>query len=116
MHQNDNLQGEKDGIWGENATLTGIKNNVSGARILATGEEVAHEKTDDGKLFLKGLPQNPPDPYNTVIALELEGKPEVFDYSEIALWDIPLSSLEEYYLNNLAKNMTKTHFLLGHTS
>ena len=69
----------------ENATLTGIKNNVLEVRILATGEEVAHEKTDDGKLFLKGLPQNPPDPYDTVIVLELEGKPEVFDYSEIAL-------------------------------
>jgi len=67
----------------ENATLTGIKNNVLGARILATGKEVAHEKTDDGKLFLKGLPQNPPDPYDTVIALELGGKPEVFDYSGI---------------------------------
>ncbi len=69
----------------ESATLTGIKNRVLGARILATGEKVAFEETNNGKLFLKGLPQNPPDPYDTVIALELDGKPEPFDYSGIPL-------------------------------
>lgn len=70
---------------GENLTVTGIKNKVLGAKMLATGRKVTFEKTDNGKLFLKELPQNPPDPYDTIIALELDGKPEPFDYSGIPL-------------------------------
>ena len=70
---------------GENATFTGIKNAILTARILATGEKVAFKKMNDGKLFLKKLPQNPADPYDTVIALELEGEPEAFDYTGIPL-------------------------------
>lgn len=69
----------------QNATFTGIKNNVLGAKILATGERVSYKKTDDGKLFLKELPQGSIDPYDTVIALGLEGKPEPFDYSGLPL-------------------------------
>jgi len=52
---------------------------------LATREEVAFKKMNDGKLFLKKLPQNSADSYGTVIALELEGKPESFDYTGIPL-------------------------------
>jgi len=70
---------------GKIATVVGIKNNVVSAYFLASGKKIKFEKTDNGKLFLKGLPEEPPDKYDTVIALELDGKPETFDYSGIPL-------------------------------
>jgi len=70
---------------GEVATIPSIKNNVVWAEILATGKKVKFEKRDNGILVLKGLPQNPPDKYDTVIKVELEGKPETFGYQGIPL-------------------------------
>ena len=59
---------------GKEAVVPGLKNNVLSARILATGKKVGFEKTQDGKLCLKGLPPAPPDKYDTVIAVEVDGK------------------------------------------
>lgn len=70
---------------GETAVIPLIKNNVLSAKILTTGRKVKFEKKDNGILILKGLPKNPPDKYNTVIAIELEGKPETFNYDGIPL-------------------------------
>ncbi len=66
-------------------TITGIKNEVLKAKILATKKEVKVEKMGEGKISISGLLKEPPDPYDTVIALELDGKPEVFDYREMSL-------------------------------
>ncbi len=45
---------------------------VRSARLLATGEPVRFEQTDNRRL-LRDLPREPPDPFASVIALEAEG-------------------------------------------
>ena len=70
---------------GEIAPAAGIKNKVISAHILATGQEVEVEQKSQGRLFIKGLPEEPPDRHDTVIKLELEGKPEAFNYEGIPL-------------------------------
>jgi len=70
---------------GEVATISGIKNNVLSAKILGTTRKIRFEKKDNGLLVLKGLPKNPPDKYDTVIKVELKGKPETFSYEGISL-------------------------------
>ncbi|MBS7606054.1 MAG: alpha-L-fucosidase [Candidatus Bathyarchaeia archaeon] len=55
--------------------IAGIKNRVTGARMLAADKTLPSEQRED-RLFIKGLPKRPPDPIDTVIALELEGEPE----------------------------------------
>lgn len=57
-------------------TVPGIKNEIKAARVLATGQEAVVERGTNTRTFLKGLPKTPPDPCDTVIKLELEGKPE----------------------------------------
>ncbi len=70
---------------GEIAPVAGIKNRVISAHILTIGEEVEIEQKPQGRLFIKGLPEEPPDRHDTVIKLELEGKPEAFNYEGIPL-------------------------------
>ncbi|MCX5642824.1 MAG: alpha-L-fucosidase [Candidatus Omnitrophica bacterium] len=70
---------------GETASMPGIKNKVLSAVILATGQKVKIEQDKDGRLFLTGLPQEPPDRNNTVIKLKLDGKPKFIDYAGIPL-------------------------------
>ncbi|MFH1475909.1 MAG: alpha-L-fucosidase [Verrucomicrobiota bacterium] len=70
---------------GETVAVSGIKNKVLSAIIMATGRKAKIEQTKDGRLFLKGLPKEPPDRSDTVIKLKLEGKPKAFDYSGMPL-------------------------------
>jgi alpha-L-fucosidase len=63
--------------YGPDLWIGGMETQVLGARILSTGEPVAFEQTWDPtvRLHLKGLPESPPDPVATVIALECDGVP-----------------------------------------
>ncbi|MBU0713738.1 MAG: alpha-L-fucosidase [Verrucomicrobia bacterium] len=70
---------------GETVAVAGIKNKVLAATILATGRKAKIEQTKDGRLFLKGLPKEPPDRNDTVIRLKLDGKPKPFNYSGMPL-------------------------------
>ena len=70
---------------GSIATIAGIKNKILSARILGVNKKIKVEQTIDGKVFIKGLPENPPDKHDTVIALELDGKPEPYSYDGIPL-------------------------------
>ena len=70
---------------GETAAITGVKSKVLSVHLLATGQAAKIEQTGDGRLFLRGLPLEPPDPDDTVIALKLDGKPEAYKYEGIAL-------------------------------
>jgi hypothetical protein len=60
---------------GRRITIGNIKNRVLSARMIAAGRAVDFRQEDD-RLFLENLPRRAPDPYDTVIALELEGRPE----------------------------------------
>ena len=56
--------------------VPGIKNTVESAEVLGTGDRAAIEMRSNDRTFLRGLPKSPPDPYDTVIKLVLDGKPE----------------------------------------
>jgi alpha-L-fucosidase len=60
---------------GKEATIAGIKNKVLSAHILPTGAKAKVIQKDD-RLFLRGLPTKAPDSYDSVIVMELDGKPE----------------------------------------
>jgi alpha-L-fucosidase len=63
-------------FWpGREMCVAGIKNRVTGAYMLATGKKLRLEQKGD-RLFVRGLPPIAPDPIDTVVALELDGKPE----------------------------------------
>jgi len=64
-------------FWpGKEMCLAGIGNKVAKAYLLASGEELSLEQERD-RLFLRGLPPRAPDPMDTVVVLEIEGKPKV---------------------------------------
>ncbi len=66
---------------GKKAVLTGIKNKILSVKILTTGQKVNAKEAGSGKILLSGLPERPPDRYNTVIELKLDGKPRSMDYA-----------------------------------
>lgn len=56
--------------------IPGIRNRVKRATILSTGQEGRVVTAGNNRTFIKDLPRTPPDPCNTVVKLELDGKPE----------------------------------------
>jgi len=56
-------------------SVPNIKNKIKSATVLSTGQKASIE-TAPPRTFIKGLPKTPPDPYDTVIKLVLDGKPE----------------------------------------
>jgi hypothetical protein len=60
---------------GETACIAGVGNEVKSARLLATGQEAKVTRASNGRVIMSGLPADPPDPYDAVIALELDGPP-----------------------------------------
>ena len=75
---------------GKEAVIPGIKNKVLSATILISGKKVEFKQLGDGKVVLSGLPVKPPDKYDTVIKLKLQGKPETFYYMADKKAGIPL--------------------------
>ena len=68
-------------FWpGREMCVAGVKNNVLKAYMLATGKKLQFEQQRDC-LFIRGLPSRSPDPVDTVVALELDGKPEAMPAS-----------------------------------
>ncbi|HPA45752.1 MAG TPA: alpha-L-fucosidase [bacterium] len=51
---------------------------VASARVLSTGQEATIEQKGD-RVWLRGLPDYPPDPYMNVIELEFDGEPRASD-------------------------------------
>lgn len=60
---------------GKEMCVAGIKNRVLGAHMVVTGKRLSFEQKRD-RLFVRDLPMRSPDPTDTVVALELDGKPE----------------------------------------
>ncbi len=59
---------------GPELVVAGLRSRVKCARLLATGEHVPFEQTDE-RLFVRGLPDKPPDSPASVIALECASRP-----------------------------------------
>jgi len=75
------LKGNKAYFWctrwpGEELTIGGLRTEVKKAMLLATGDPIAFEQTEN-RLVLKDLPQENPDPIAgvSVIALQCDGAP-----------------------------------------
>ncbi len=60
---------------GREITIANVKNRVLSGRILTTGRKIEVAQKED-RVFLRNLPRKAPDPYNSVIAVELDGKPQ----------------------------------------
>ncbi|MEM0024198.1 MAG: alpha-L-fucosidase [Thermofilaceae archaeon] len=56
---------------GSKITVANVGFRVLAARLLADGRELKFRQ-DGSRVFLEGLPPQPPDPYDTVIELEIE--------------------------------------------
>jgi alpha-L-fucosidase len=67
---------------GTEMVVAGIGNEVKRASMLADGKELPFEQKDD-RLFVRGLPDQSPDPVDTVVALEIEGDPVT---AEASFW------------------------------
>jgi alpha-L-fucosidase len=67
---------------GTEMVVAGIGNDVTGARMLASGRELDYDQRDD-RLFVHGLPEKSPDPIDTVVVLEVEGEPRT---AEAGYW------------------------------
>ncbi len=62
-------------LWpGPGWALTELSNTVQSARLLTTGEEVEFDQQGD-RIVFPTLPEEPPDPHISVIALELDSAP-----------------------------------------
>jgi alpha-L-fucosidase len=57
---------------GKEFTLTNVKGKIKSATILKTGQKIKIEDKGNNRFLLKKLSVAPPDPYDTVIKLELE--------------------------------------------
>ncbi len=60
---------------GEEACIAGVDNEVKSARLLATGQPCTITRASNGRVNIGGLPTDPPDPHDAVIALDLDGTP-----------------------------------------
>jgi alpha-L-fucosidase len=68
-------------FWpGTEMCIAGIKNQIIEVSMLATGESLRFEQRKD-RLFVRDLPEQPPDPIDTVIAVKLNGKPSTISGS-----------------------------------
>ena len=63
---------------GSRIIIGNIKNRIRAARLITTSKTVAYRQEED-RLILEDLPKKAPDPYDSVIALEIDGQPEAFD-------------------------------------
>jgi alpha-L-fucosidase len=74
-------------FFGPQTMLISIANEVERVRVLGTGQEVAFRQ-EGPRLFLDGLPEEPPDPVMPMIAVELDGPPRAVPH--------PLLDLSRY--------------------
>ncbi|MCS7120212.1 MAG: alpha-L-fucosidase [Candidatus Bathyarchaeota archaeon] len=64
---------------GSKITISCVKNKVLSAKLLANGEKVKFEQMEDRVTF-RNLPKKAPDPLDSVISIEFDGKPEALPH------------------------------------
>lgn len=74
-------------LWwqGEELHLCGLKNDIVSARVLGHNTKVQVHREGE-HIYLRNLPPQSPDPFCTVIALELDGKPASLPWAKYRLW------------------------------
>jgi len=61
-------------------------NEIRRATIMMTGQELEIAPGTDDRVFLRGLPKKPPHLYDTVIKLELDGRPRGIRREDGVIW------------------------------
>jgi alpha-L-fucosidase len=61
---------------GEQACIAGVGQSIESAYILPTRQNLDFSFLPNGRLVLSGLPQDPPDEFDSVIVLNFKNKPE----------------------------------------
>ncbi len=67
---------------GETLHFAGLANEIRGARVLGREDIDVSVERDGDHIYLTGLPELPPDPDITVIAIDCEGEPEAVEWGE----------------------------------
>jgi alpha-L-fucosidase len=80
---------------GQTLHLSGLDNRVRAARYVAGGQPIAFAQQGE-HITLTGLPAQPPDPYDTVIALEVEGMPQPYAWAKERLWQGDAGRMAEW--------------------
>jgi alpha-L-fucosidase len=65
---------------GKELVVVGIGNRVTDARLLESSKALPFSQKRD-RLFIRGLPQRPPDPLDTVVKLEIDGRARALEGS-----------------------------------
>ena len=83
-------RGETLYLWvkywqGSTFHVAGLRNEVRGARVLGREDIEVTVERDGDHVYLGGLPELPPDPSVTVLALDCEGEPEVCEWGPYRL-------------------------------
>ncbi|NLO04845.1 MAG: alpha-L-fucosidase [candidate division WS1 bacterium] len=83
-------KGETLYLWarywqGESYHFAGLKNNIKRARVLGRDDIDVTVERDGDHIYLRGLPELPPDPAVTILAIDCEGEPEATDWGPYRL-------------------------------
>lgn len=86
--------------WPENGgfILSGLKNRVRSARLLASGKEIPFRQENirleggQADYLTLSLPEEAPDPYVSVVVLEIEGEPEFDETPTLCAGRVTLSA------------------------
>ena len=73
---------------GEELVVCGLQCRAQSARFLVSGEAINFRQVE-GQLTLSGLPVEPPDPLDTVIALEMDGPPRQYQTGGMRVPNVP---------------------------
>jgi len=66
-----------DRWMGSHWTYTGLKNKVISAELVGTGQKIAFRQSDPARVTFEDLPGDAPSPHGNVIALKVEGEPDI---------------------------------------
>lgn len=63
--------------------IPNLKSGINSAKILSTNQKCSFEKITNCRTLIRGVPANPPDPWDTVIKLELDSAPQFYTQNTI---------------------------------
>ena len=83
-------------FWpGEEVHICGLKNRVRSARILGRRGRLTVARHGE-HIYIRGLPRKAPDPYCTVIKLNVEGMPAAYSWAVDRLWQGDASRMAKW--------------------
>ena len=75
--------------------LAGLRNRALDARLLATGQRLGFRQTGE-HLYVTGLPARAPDPRNTIVVVDVEGRPASHPWARERIWTGAMEKTQEH--------------------